>query len=115
MKKQGFALYPFAIAGHLSSLIINGDILRYSNRITLNYNISGLAGMIIPPTSEIKAVFKITDELYKSAWTVYQSRMDKDWGITDCTSFEVMQTLDIKVAFTNDKDFGQAGYSLYPI
>jgi hypothetical protein len=54
MKKQGFALYPFAIAGPLSSLIINGDILRYSNRIALNYNISGLAGMLIPPPSEIK-------------------------------------------------------------
>ena len=60
-------------------------------------------------------IFKITDEIYKSAWTLYQNRMDKDWGITDCTSFEVMQTLDIKVAFTNDKHFEQAGYSIYPI
>ncbi len=54
MKKQDFALYPFAIAGPLSALIINGDISRYSNRIVLNYNISGLAGMLIPPPSEIK-------------------------------------------------------------
>ncbi len=54
MKKQGFALYPFSITGPLSSLIINGDILRYSNRISLNYNISNLAGMLIPPPSEIK-------------------------------------------------------------
>jgi hypothetical protein len=55
MKKQGFALYPFAIAGSLSSPTINGDILRYSNKIALNYNISSLeGGMLIPPPSEIK-------------------------------------------------------------
>jgi len=60
-------------------------------------------------------IVKITDEIYKNSWTLYQKRMDKDWGITDCTSFEVMQMLDIKIAFTNDKHFEQAGYSLYPV
>lgn len=60
-------------------------------------------------------IIKITDEIYKNAWTLYQERMDKDWGITDCTSFEVMQMLDIKIAFTNDKHFEQAGYSLYTV
>ena len=38
--------------------------------------------------------------------------MDKDWGITDCTSFEAMKVLDIKKAFTNDRHFEQAGFSL---
>jgi predicted nucleic acid-binding protein len=38
--------------------------------------------------------------------------MDKDWGITDCTSFEVMQMFNIRKAFTGDKHFAQAGYSL---
>ncbi len=54
MIKLGFALCPFAVTGPLSSLIINGDILRCSNRIALNYNISWLAGMVIPALSEIK-------------------------------------------------------------
>ena len=35
-------------------------------------------------------IVQITDEIYNNAWTLYQQRMDKDWGITDCTSFEVM-------------------------
>jgi predicted nucleic acid-binding protein len=26
-------------------------------------------------------IFKITDEIYKNAWTLYQKRMDKDWGL----------------------------------
>ncbi|MEW6215233.1 MAG: PIN domain-containing protein [Nitrospirota bacterium] len=57
-------------------------------------------------------IVKITDEIYNNAWALYQQRMDKDWGITDCTSFEVMQMFNVKKAFTNDKHFEQAGYSL---
>jgi predicted nucleic acid-binding protein len=57
-------------------------------------------------------IVKITDEIYNNAWTLYQQRMDKDWGITDCTSFEVMRMFNIERAFTSDKHFEQAGYSL---
>ena len=63
-------------------------------------------------TSPSVEIIKITDETYNEAWRLYQQRMDKDWGITDCTSFEVMKMLNIKRAFTNDKHFEQAGYSL---
>jgi len=57
-------------------------------------------------------IIRITDEIYNNAWTFYKQRMDKDWGITDCTSFEVMRAFNVKKAFTNDKHFEQAGYSL---
>lgn len=57
-------------------------------------------------------VVKVTDEIYDSAWELYRKRKDKNWGITDCTSFEVMRILGIKKAFTNDKHFEQAGYSV---
>ena len=57
-------------------------------------------------------IIKITDEIYSNAWILYQKITDKDWGITDCTSFEVMKIFNIKKAFTNDKHFDQAGYSL---
>lgn len=55
MERQGFTLYPFAVAGPLSSLIITGDIMRYPDRIALTYNLSGLSGILIPPPAEIKA------------------------------------------------------------
>ena len=57
-------------------------------------------------------IIRITDEMYDNAWKLYKERMDKDWGITDCTSFEVMRIFNIKKAFTNDKHFEQAGFSL---
>ncbi len=57
-------------------------------------------------------IIKITDEIYEKAWSLYKQRNDKNWGITDCTSFEVMKMFNIKKAFTNDKHFEQAGYSV---
>lgn len=27
-------------------------------------------------------IIKITNEMYNNSWTLYQQRMDKDWGIT---------------------------------
>jgi hypothetical protein len=57
-------------------------------------------------------IVTITDEIYNNAWMLYQQRLDKDWGITDCTSFEVMRMFKIKKAFTGDKHFEQAGYTL---
>ncbi len=57
-------------------------------------------------------IVEITKEIFNNAWTLYQQRMDKDWGITDCTSFEVMKMFSISKAFTNDKHFEQAGYEL---
>ena len=63
-------------------------------------------------TSPSVEIIKITDEIYNNAWILYQKRTDKDWGITDCTSFEVMRMLNMKKACTFDRHFEQASYSL---
>ena len=57
-------------------------------------------------------VVQVTEELYDLAWSLYQQRGDKDWGITDCTSLQVMSMLGISRAFTNDQHFEQAGFEL---
>jgi predicted nucleic acid-binding protein len=50
-----------------------------------------------------------------SAWldaglVLYSSRPDKDWGLTDCISFAVMQRMQIADALTSDRHFEQAGF-----
>jgi predicted nucleic acid-binding protein len=52
----------------------------------------------------------ITPELFENAYQLYCSREDKEWGLTDCTSFVVMQTMHMSQAFTADKHFEQAGF-----
>ena len=39
------------------------------------------------------------------------SRPDKDWSLTDCISFVVMQDGGIKDALTGDRHFEQAGFT----
>jgi len=39
------------------------------------------------------------------------TRPDKDWSLTDCISFVVMEDEDIKEALTADRHFEQAGFT----
>ena len=49
--------------------------------------------------------------LLMDGWRLYTQRPDKDWGLTDCTSFVVMSRDQITVAFTSDRHFQQAGFT----
>ncbi|MEO1347309.1 MAG: nucleic acid-binding protein [Cyanobacteria bacterium J06635_15] len=55
-------------------------------------------------------VISVGVELMTQALTLYQSRMDKAWGMTDCISFVVMQTNGLTDAATTDRHFIQAGF-----
>lgn len=43
-------------------------------------------------------------------WDLYRRRLDKDWSLTDCTSFVVMRDRGILDALTADHHFEQAGF-----
>lgn len=49
-------------------------------------------------------------DLWQRGLTLFGERMDKDWSLTDCTSFVVMQGLDLRDALTTDHHFQQAGF-----
>jgi predicted nucleic acid-binding protein len=49
-------------------------------------------------------------ELYDHAFRLYRKWLDKEWGITDCISFEVMRERGLSQALTADAHFQQAGY-----
>lgn len=48
--------------------------------------------------------------LFDDAFELYRTRPDKDWSLTDCASFVLMKERNIKLAFTSDKHFEQAGF-----
>jgi uncharacterized protein len=48
--------------------------------------------------------------LLERAIALYQARLDKEWSLTDCTSFIVMQREGINEALTGDHHFEQAGF-----
>jgi len=47
---------------------------------------------------------------YDAAFQLFRSRQDKEWGLVDCLSFVVMQSLSITEALTADDHFNQAGF-----
>ena len=57
---------------------------------------------IVPPTTE----------LLEAALVLYARRVDKDWSVTDCISFVVMEQQGLTQALTADHHFGQAGFQV---
>ncbi len=62
---------------------------------------ASLATMIVPTT----------DQLWQEGIDLYQRSSDKEWSLTDCISFVVMQREGITEALTGDKHFEQAGFT----
>lgn len=50
-------------------------------------------------------------EMFLAAIRFYQRRPDKEWSLTDCASFLIMDRLRIQEALTADHHFEQAGYT----
>jgi predicted nucleic acid-binding protein len=55
-------------------------------------------------------IVPLSQSLYARAFRFYRERLDKEWGLTDCVSFVVMQDLKIAEALTTDEHFQQAGF-----
>jgi predicted nucleic acid-binding protein len=55
-------------------------------------------------------IIPMSEDLYYRAIQLYRERLDKEWGITDCVSFVVMQDRGLTSALTPDEHFQQAGF-----
>jgi predicted nucleic acid-binding protein len=47
---------------------------------------------------------------FAAALSLYAQRQDKEWSITDCASFLIMQARGITEALAHDEHFQQAGF-----
>jgi predicted nucleic acid-binding protein len=93
---------------------------------TTNYVIAELVALLNSPLRVSREkVFEIVDaiktvsyvevihvdkEIDTLAWKLCKSRLDKAWSLVDCSTFIVMQKLDIQEALTTDQHFEQAGF-----
>ncbi len=55
-------------------------------------------------------IIPVDSSLLAEGWSLYGRRLDKEWGLTDCTSFVVMMREGIGEALTSDHHFEQAGF-----
>jgi predicted nucleic acid-binding protein len=50
------------------------------------------------------------EELFEAGIDLYSRRSDKQWSLTDCISFVVMEDMALVEALTADRRFEQAGF-----
>ena len=55
-------------------------------------------------------IVRLTPELLDRGVALFRSRADKEWPLTDCISFVVMQDHELAEALTADHHFVQAGF-----
>ena len=60
-------------------------------------------------TSTVR-ILPFSDELFEAALLRYERYRDKEWGLTDCASFVVMEQLGLTDALAYDHHFQQAGF-----
>ncbi|MEX0718385.1 MAG: PIN domain-containing protein [Planctomycetaceae bacterium] len=70
-----------------------GDFIRYLR--------ADIQVEIVPPSETI----------FEAGISLYESRPDKHWSLTDCISFVVMQKHGLTDALTGDHHFEQAGFT----
>ncbi len=75
-----------------------------------------------PQRDEVRALWNVvegdpafqlvraTSELIQRGRKLYRERADKEWPLTDCISFVVMQDQGLSEALTADHHFKQAGF-----
>lgn len=82
-----------------------GDGLAKPNRrslfVSICHDLRCQPNVVIVPCS---------DELLAAGIDFYARRPDKEWSLTDCISFVVMQREGITEALTGDHHFEQAGF-----
>jgi predicted nucleic acid-binding protein len=55
-------------------------------------------------------IIPLSEQLYTRASQLYRERPDKEWALTVCVSFVVMEDRGINEALTTDEHFQQAGF-----
>jgi predicted nucleic acid-binding protein len=61
-------------------------------------------------TDPVFRLVRATSELIQRGRKLYRERPDKEWPLTDCISFVVMQDHELSEALTADHHFEQAGF-----
>jgi predicted nucleic acid-binding protein len=55
-------------------------------------------------------IFEADKQLFEVGLTLFRNRPDKEWSLTDCISFAVMEREGLTEALTGDHHFEQAGF-----
>ena len=77
-------------------------------RLRAGHDIAVQFGEDVRSSRFIHVVF-VTPEIIKKAWKIFKTYGDHDFSFTDCTSFALMEDLNMNTAFAFDAHFREYG------
>ena len=99
---------------------------RTGKVVTSNYVLTELVALLTSPLQLLRSrvvgfiqslmqspyveIVHVDQELDSLSWQLLSNRLDKSWSLVDCSSFVIMERLNLTEALTNDHHFEQAGY-----
>ena len=60
-------------------------------------------------------ILSASNDHFRAGIQLFSNRLDKEWSLTDCISFSMMEGLRIAEALTFDHHFEQAGFQPLPL
>src|SRR5881296_4142956 len=74
------------------------------------HDLASAAGRAILESKNLRLV-RIEPPVFAAAWKLFVRRSDKRWSFTDCTSFVLMENMDLRKALAFDRNFVEAGFA----
>ncbi len=98
-------------AQHTRLVTTRAVVLEIANALSrLRYRAASIALLSALENDSNVEIIPVAEPLIQRAFELYKSRLDKEWGLTDCISFEVMRDPGLSDALTADDHFRQAGF-----
>ena len=91
-------------------LVTDTVLLEIGNGLARNYKEQAIEIIEQLYESDEVEIVHLTPRLFERGFVLYKAHRDKEWGLTDCISFEVMREAAIREALTFDRHFAQAGF-----
>ena len=91
-------------------LVTDVVLLEIGNGLARNFKRQAVAIIEQFYASDEVEIVHLTPELFERGFSLYRKHVDKEWGLLDCISFEVMREASVLEALTFDRHFVQAGF-----
>ena len=103
-------LMPSGAADHRHRVCAAG---AWQCRVTTATIAGTFVGLLPHLQSDADArIIPASRELFQRGFEIFANRPDKEWSLTDCTSFVVMEEHGLADALTTDHHFEQAGFNV---
>lgn len=90
-----------------TEMVLNEFLASFSAVPLRSFAVQAVRVISANPNVEVVAQTSIQ---FREAFDLYASRPDKEWSLTDCASFNLMNVRGVSEALAHDHHFEQAGF-----